>query len=74
MVFIGYFKKWNDLPWLVWLSGLSTEGLPVWFPVRAQAWVAAQVPGGAEGGGRKRQPHIDVSLPVSIPAPLSKNK
>ena len=35
-------------PWLVWLSGLcvglQTKGLPVWFPVRAYAWVAGQVP------------------------------
>ena len=33
---------------LVWLSGLSvglqTKALPVWFPVRAHAWVAGQVP------------------------------
>ena len=31
------------MPWLFWLSGLSagpwTKGPPVWFPVRAHAWV-----------------------------------
>ena len=26
------------------------------------------------GGTRERQPHIDVSLPFSLPSPLSKNK
>ena len=35
-------------PWLVWLSGLNTglqtKGSLVWFPVRAHAWVAGQVP------------------------------
>ena len=38
------------LSWLVWLSGLSanlqTKGSPVQSPVRAQAWVAGQVPSG----------------------------
>ena len=36
------------LPWLVWLSGLSTslqtKGWLVRFPVRAYAWVVSQVP------------------------------
>ena len=36
------------LPWLVWLSGLSTSlwttGSMFWFPVRAHAWVAGQDP------------------------------
>ena len=35
-------------PWLEWLSGLSTgqqtKGSPVWFPVRAHAWVAGPGP------------------------------
>ena len=53
---------------LVWLSGLST-GLQtkrslVQFPVRAHAWVAGKVP---SGGAHKRQPHIDVSLPLFLP-------
>ena len=63
------------LPWLVWLSGLSahlgTKGSPVEFPVRAHDWVVGQ---GPSGGMHERQPHIDVSLPLSLPFPLSKNK
>ena len=53
---IGSTNSWRTLetlqkqPWLVWLSGLSaglrTKGSPVWFPVRAHAWVAGQVPSG----------------------------
>ena len=39
------------------------EASPIQFPVRAHAWVAGQVPGGAP----KRQPHIDVSLPLFLP-------
>ena len=40
-------QDFSDLPWLVWLSGLSaarlwTEGSQVWFPVRAHAWVACE--------------------------------
>ena len=39
-------KKQYKLPWLVWLSGLSTglwtRGSPVRFPVRAHAWVAGR--------------------------------
>ena len=57
------FSKDRNWPWPVWLSGLSagvqTEMLPVQFPVRAQAWVA-----------RVRQPHIDVSVPLSLPPSL----
>ena len=56
-------------PWLVWLSGLSTslrnKGSSVWFPTRAHAWVAGQVP---NGGVHKKQPHIDVSLSFSLPS------
>ena len=40
-------------------------------PVRAHACVAGKVPSGSV---RKRQPHVDVSLPLSLPTPLSKNK
>ena len=62
-------------PWLVWLSGLSTKlrtkGSPVLFPVRAQAWVAGQVP----SRGRARSNHTWMFLPsFSLPSPLSKNK
>ena len=47
-----YFKT-NVLPWLVWLSGLSTslqiKGSPVQFLARAHDWVAGQV--GSPVGG-----------------------
>ena len=69
----GGFKKKPFKPWLVWLSGLSaslrTKGLLVRFPVRALAWVVGQAPG---GGAHERQPHIDVSLPFSLPSLFSK--
>ena len=29
---------------------------------------------GPQWGARERQPHIDVSFPLSFPSPLSKNK
>ena len=65
-------KKLN-LPWLVWLSGLSaslrTKGYLVQFPVRAHAWVAGQVP----SRGRLRGNHT-VSLPFFLPPSASKNK
>ena len=52
----------------MWLSGLSadlqTKGSPVWFPVRAHAWVSDQDP---SRGLNKKQPHIDVSLPLFLP-------
>ena len=51
--------------------GLQTKGLPVRFPVRAHAWVAAP---GPQWGPHERQPHIDISLFFSLPSPLSKNK
>ena len=55
-------------PWLVWLSGLSTclwtKGSPVRFPVRAHAWVVGQVPSWERM--HKRQPHIDVSIPLFV--------
>ena len=47
-------------PWLVLLNGLcaglQTKGLPVWFPVKAQAWAAGQVP----SRGCENQPHVDI--------------
>ena len=59
----------------MWLSGLSaglqTKGSWVRFPVRAHAWVVGQVP---SEGALERQPHSDVSLPLSLLSPLSKNK
>ena len=64
------------LPWLVWLSGLSaglqTEGLPVWFQVRAHAWVAGQVP--SEGRARGSHPLLFLSLSLSFPLCLKKKK
>ena len=37
-----------NLPWLMWLSGLSaslqTKGLLVQFPIKTHAWVAGQGP------------------------------
>ena len=48
-------KNTNKLPWLVWLSGLSAHLLTkrslVWFPIRAHAWVAGQVPSWGSGRG-----------------------
>ena len=58
-------EKWKRFrPWLVWLSGLNaglrTKESPVQFLVSAHAWAAGQVP----NGGHKKQPHIDISLPL----------
>ena len=65
----------ENMPWLVWLSGLSaglwSKGSLVPFLVRAHAWVAGQVP---SEGAHDRQPHTDVSLPFSLPSPLKMNK
>ena len=64
------------MPWLVWLSelstGLQTKGSPVWFPVRAHAWVAGQVP----SRGRSRGNHTLMFLFLSflLPSPLKINK
>ena len=52
-------------------AGLIIKRSWVWFPVRAHAWVASQVPG--RGRMRSKQ-HINVSLSFSLPSPLSKNK
>ena len=69
------------LPWLVWLSGLSTslqtERPLVQCPVRAHASVVSQVPswGCARGNQSMFLSHIDVSLPFFLPPfPLSRNK
>ena len=37
------------------------------FPVRAHVWVVGQV---LSRGASERQPHMDVSLPLSLPSPL----
>ena len=63
--------------WLVWLSGLSagprTERSLVWFPVRAHAWVAGQVPGWGRARGNQSFCFM-VFLSLSPSLPLSKNK
>ena len=64
-----HFKSTSRyFPWLVWLSGLSgglrTKGSLIWFPVRAHAWVAGQVP----DGGLARSNHTLMFL--SLPSPL----
>ena len=62
----------KSVPWLVWLSGLSTglqtEGLLVQFPARAHAWVAVQVP----SRGRVGDNHtlMFLTLSISLPSPL----
>ena len=57
--------------WLVWLSelsmGLWTKVLPVWFPVRAHAWVAARSP---VGGMREATTHWHFSSSLSPSLPL----
>ena len=59
-------------PWLVWLSGLSTslqtKGLPVGFPVRADAWASGQVP--SRGRARGNHTLMILSLSFSLPSPL----
>ena len=64
------------MPWMVWLSGLSTG-------LRANHRVAGSIPSqgacldyraGPQWGACKREPHVDVSSSFSFPSPLSKNK
>ena len=73
-LFVFKMKNNGHKPWLVWLSGLSmglrTKRSPVQFPVRAHAWIAGQVPSRNAGEATT----IDVSLPLSLLPPLSKNK
>ena len=76
------FKVLTALPWLMWLSGLGaglkTERSPVWFPVRAHAWVLGQVPtwGCERGNWLVNLFHRDfLSLfPPSLPISLKINK
>ena len=62
-------------PWLVQLSGLSaglqTKGSPVQFPVQGMCLGCRP---GPQWGAGERQPHIDISLPLSPSLPHSKNK
>ena len=61
-------KGWK-LPWLVWLSGLSTGCKPKCCrfdsQFRAHAWVAGQVP----SGGHMRGNHTLIVLSLSPPFP-----
>ena len=71
-----YIENWKDV-FLALAGGAQwTEyrpekpGVTGLIPVRAHAWVAGQVP---SGGHAKRQPHIDVSLPLFLhPFPSEK--
>ena len=60
-------------PWMVWLSGSGdipqSERLPVWFPVRAHAWVVRQVHGWGPARDKRLMflSHIYVSLPLFLP-------
>ena len=58
----------------MWLSGLSaglrTKGSPVWFPVRAHAWVVGQVPSREQARGNHTLMFLFLSF--SLPSPLSK--
>ena len=62
----------HNLPWLVWLSGLSAglriKGLLGRFPVRAHGWVAGQVP--SRGRVRGNRTLMFLSLFFSLPSPL----
>ena len=62
----------TNLPWLVWLNGVSagprSKGSPVRFPVRAHAWDVGQVP----SRGLMRGNHTLMCLFLSSPSlPLS---
>ena len=61
---------------LVWLSGLSTglqtKGLQVRFPVKVHAWVSGQVL--SSGCVKGSHTLMFLSLSVSLPSSLSKNK
>ena len=66
----------QEKPQLVWLSGLRaglwTKGSPVWFLVRAHAWVTGQVP--SRGHERGNHTLMFLSFSFSLLSPLTKNK
>ena len=71
----GLYSILRMRPRLLWLSGLSaslqTKALPVWF--HQATWLICRP--GSQWEARKRQPHIDLSLPLSsLPSPLKINK
>ena len=65
-------REWMSEPRLVWLSGLSaglqTKRSLVWFPLRAYAWVAGQVP--SRRHVRDNHTLMFLSLSFSLPCPL----
>ena len=77
-LFLIIKKKFK--PQLVWLSGLNaslwTKRSWVWFPAKAHAWVAGQVPswGCVRGNQLIYLSYINVSFLLFLPPPLSKNK
>ena len=70
--FFVVVKLEREVPWLVWLSGMSTglqtKGSQVQFPVRAHAWVVGQVPsrGSVRGNHTLMFPPLSPSLPLSL--------
>ena len=54
--------------WCGLSTGLETKGSPVWFPVRAHAWVAGQVP---RGGAWEAATHWCFSPSLSLSLTLS---
>ena len=56
-----------------WIEhGLQTKGSPVWFPVRAHAWVAGQVPNRGCARGNHTLMFLSPPLSFSFPSLLSK--
>ena len=66
-------EKKKKMPWLVWLSGLSTglwtKRWPVQFPVRARAWVVGQFLSWGHVWGNQSMffSHINISFPLFLP-------
>ena len=65
-------KNWGQ-PWLVWLSGLSAGLFKGVSSIPSQC-TCLDCRLGPQKGAFERQIHIDVSLPFSIPSPVSKNE
>ena len=59
-------------PSLRWMVGPGWCGSLIWFPIRAHAWVAGQVP--SRGHTRGNHTLMFLSLSFSLSSPLSKNK
>ena len=77
-VFLHFFKDLKNQ------KNIALAGVAKWTECpQANQWVASLIPSqgtflgckpGPQEGAHERQPHIDVSLPVSLSLPLSKNK